>query len=37
MPVETPSLELRAYRLHNRDPIKAALYLQKHETLAKGR
>lgn len=36
LPVETPSLALRAHRLHNRDTIKAALYLEKHETLAKG-
>ena len=29
-------LALRAHRLHNRDPRKAALYLERHKTLAKG-
>lgn len=39
VPSETPTLpdlRLRAHRLHNRNPDKAALYLRKHETLAKG-
>lgn len=35
-PAGTPNLELRAHRLHNRNREKAALYLQKHMTLAKG-
>ena len=35
-PAAPPNLELRAHRLHNRDPRKAALYLERHKTLAKG-
>lgn len=30
------ALSVRAHRLHNRDPIKAAMYLEKHKTLARG-
>ena len=30
------TLSVRAHRLHNRDPQKAALYLERHKTLAKG-